>query len=173
MNRMTTSGDSPVVLDWLDPSSRIQMAALVQIDRQIPDLSWTLKEIQTTAWKNQLVRIASIGEKIVGFMVFRLFPGGREIVRIGVDEPYRRQRVGATLVEWLKRQLGDRPSVKQICVLIPASELVAQQFFRSQGFRHYRTFRCEHCGEEFYALRCVKVESECCDRVGEALELCA
>jgi ribosomal protein S18 acetylase RimI-like enzyme len=166
---MTTTADI-VVLEWM--ATPAQIADIVRIDRESALVPLTCDELQVVHRNQQLVRVASIGGQVVGFMLYQVSQTSREIIRMAVANEHQRLRIGALLIGWLKRQLGDRPNVREIRVWVPESNLEALLFFRSQGFRHFCTMHDEMLDEDLYRLSIWKSDSECCERVGEALELC-
>lgn len=161
---------SGIVTAMLDPSQAFQMNGAMQIINQVDSGITSIEEFRAALRTGWLGRIVSIQDRVVGILLYSAYHQGRKIELIAVDEEFRRQRVGATLVECMKRSLASVEWLKEICVIVPEDGLVLQQFFRSCGFRCYEILPGELSDSYLMAIR--KVESECCEFIGaKAVEL--
>ena len=154
-----------VTVDWLRPLHQIQMQQLVAIEAKCcPEKPWILDDFASILEPGgkYLGRVAICGGRIVGFMIYETYTGGRRVANIAVDPEWQRLRVGSMLLGCLKRQLADAHHVKEIVAIVWEEKLVSQQFFRSNAFRWVETILPNQDGDRTaYVLRCAKRMSEC------------
>jgi ribosomal protein S18 acetylase RimI-like enzyme len=83
--------------------------------------------------RNALSIIVEIDTEVAGFLLYHVYQNKFIIDRMAVDEKHRRLGCGTVLLENLKRKLG--PLKKSIDVILPESNLSAQLFLSSSGFK--------------------------------------
>lgn len=79
-------------------------------------------------------------ERIDGFMIYELHKTYLRIINFAVHPNHRRNSIGAAMVEKLKRKIAGTQR-KRLVVEVRETNLDAQLFFRSQGFRAIRVLR--------------------------------
>jgi ribosomal-protein-alanine N-acetyltransferase len=97
--------------------------------------------------------VAEQGEKVIGFMVYELHKTKLHILNFAVLPASRRQAVGAQMVGKLISKLSSHRRTR-ITLEVRVNNLVAQLFFRSQGFLALRVLRAyyEDTGEDAYLM---------------------
>lgn len=100
------------------------------------------------------IAIAELAGRVVGFMIYELHKGNLEILDFAVDPRYRRQGVGRQMVDRLKAKLSQQGQ-NELRLLVRERNLVAQLFFRSQGFLAVEVLSNEYdeTDEDAYVMR--------------------
>lgn len=104
---------------------------------------WTEEEFLQTLRKTKCIgMVADHGDRIVGFIIYELQKVGLEIMKLAVHPRWQRLGIGRRMVEKLIAKL---PTHKRDRVWTDVREtnLVAQFFFRSLGFRAIEVLRNE------------------------------
>ena len=98
--------------------------------------------------------VAEQGEKVVGFMIYELHKTKLHILNFAVHPNCRRAGVGAQMVAKLISKLSSHRRTR-ITLEVRETNLVAQLFFRSQGFRAVRVLRAyyEDSGEDAFLMQ--------------------
>lgn len=97
------------------------------------------------------IRHPKKGRKVVGYLVYRLYPRSLVLVQLAVSKAFRRRGLGTTMVAELVKGL---PLLRRwaIGTEVPEENLEAQLFFRKLGFAYFRTTRTRR-GALYYAMR--------------------
>src|SRR5204863_10164112 len=98
--------------------------------------------------------VAEHGEKVVGFMIYELHKNKLHILNFAVHPAWRRVSVGAQMVAKLISKLSNHRRTR-ITLEVRETNLVAQLFFRTQGFRAVRVLRSyyEDTGEDAFVMQ--------------------
>ena len=155
MSHCGTKLKQQVKSDWLNPSNARQLGDVLRIERLTNPAPWSLNEVRHLLGHGHLCRIVLVGEFVAGFLMYQACQGGRRITSIAVDPGVQRHGIGSFLIGCLKRQMAEVPRLSEIVAHVPESQLVVQQFLRSNGFRWTETI--QNASEEgVYIMKCVK-----------------
>lgn len=121
---------------------RRDLPEVCEIEQKAFDFSWTEEEfIQCLRIRNCIGMVAYIQnrkipseEKIVGYMLYELFKNRLRLLNFAVDYDYRLNGVGRAMIQKLIDKLSSHRRSK-IVLALRESNLDAQIFFRSMGFR--------------------------------------
>ena len=104
--------------------------------------------------RNCIGMVAEQGEKVVGFMIYELHKAKLHILNFAVHPQFRRGGVGAQMVAKLVSKLSSHRRTR-ITLEVRETNLAAQLFFRSQGFRAVRVLRAyyEDSGEDAFLMQ--------------------
>lgn len=94
--------------------------------------------------------VAEQGERVVGFVVYKLHKARLHVLNFAVHPAWRRQGVGAGLVANLRGKLGSRR--RALTLDVSERNLAAQLFFRSQGFRAASVQHGYYEGDDAYRM---------------------
>jgi ribosomal-protein-alanine N-acetyltransferase len=131
------------------------MPEVLQIEQTSFDFSWTEEDfLRCLRQRNCIGMVAEQGEKVVGFMIYELHKTKLHILNFAIQPAFRRLGVGVQMVTKLVSKLSSHRRTK-ITLEIRETNLAAQLFFRSQGFRAVRVLRAyyEDSGEDAYLLQ--------------------
>jgi ribosomal-protein-alanine N-acetyltransferase len=134
---------------------RRDMPEVLQIEQTSFDFSWTEEDfLRCLRQRNCIGMVAEQGEKVVGFMIYELHKTKLHILNFAIQPAFRRLGVGVQMVTKLVSKLSSHRRTK-ITLEIRETNLAAQLFFRSQGFRAVRVLRAyyEDSGEDAYLLQ--------------------
>lgn len=102
--------------------------------------------------------VAEVSEQVVGFMIYDLLPNRLHISNFAVHPNHRRCGVGRAMADRLICKLSFQRR-DRIVLEVRETNLVAQKFFRSLGFRAIDPFETD---EDAYVMRySVPVMEEC------------
>jgi ribosomal-protein-alanine N-acetyltransferase len=98
--------------------------------------------------------VAEQGEKVVGFMIYELHKNKLHILNFAVHPGYRRAGVGIQMVNKLVSKLSSHRRTR-ITLEVRETNLTAQLFFRSQGFKAVKVLRAyyEDSGEDAFQMQ--------------------
>jgi [ribosomal protein S18]-alanine N-acetyltransferase len=127
--------------------------------------AWTEEDfLRCFRQRNCIAMVAELGEDErpfnVGFMVYEFHKTYLEVLNFAVAPRYRRLGVGGELAAKLIGKLEARRR-RRIVVNVRETNLMAQLFFRAQGFRAARVLRrfYETTGEDAYRM-CYRYREE-------------
>lgn len=129
MNAMTTTGPH---VRWM---IRRDMPEVLEIEHASFGFPWSEDDfMRCLRQRNYIGMVAEFGEKVAGFMVYEPHKTRLALLDFAVAPGFRRRGVGAALVRKLTGKLfaGRR---EKILLYVRDSNLAAQLFFRSVGFR--------------------------------------
>jgi len=98
--------------------------------------------------------VAEHNNRIVGFMIYELHKSKLRIINFAVHPNYRRNGVGVQMIARLADKLSQQRR-QEITLEVRETNLPAQLFFRSQGFRAVNVLR-EHytdTAEDAYVMQ--------------------
>jgi ribosomal-protein-alanine N-acetyltransferase len=135
------------------------------IRRDMPEVLLTEKKSFEYAWteedflrclrqRNCIGMVAEQNEKVVGFMIYELHKTKLHILNFAVQPNFRRTGLGSQMVAKLVSKLSSHRRTR-ITLEIRETNLSAQLFFRSLGFRALRVLRnyYEDSGEDAFLMQ--------------------
>ena len=134
---------------------RRDMPEVLQTEQESFDYSWTEEDfLRCLRQRNCIGMVAEHQEKVVGFMIYELHKNKLHILNFAVTPALRRQGVGAQMVQKLIGKLSSHRRTR-ITLAVRETNLAAQLFFRSQGFRAVRVLRTyyEDSGEDAFLMQ--------------------
>jgi len=141
-----------VKINWL---IRRDMEDVLCIENSSFGFPWTEEEFLIYLRQANCVGIVAEHEqKIVGFMIYELHKSKLNILNFAVSNEARRSQVGTQMVQKLIDKLS-KERRNEITLKVRETNLSAQLFFRSQGFRATSILRdhYEESAEDAYVMR--------------------
>ena len=133
---------------------RRDMPEVLQTEQESFEYSWTEEDfLRCLRQRNCIGMVAEQGERVVGFMIYELHKARLHILNFAVHPQYRRVGVGAQMVAKLISKLSSHRRTR-ITLEVRETNLPAQLFFRSQGFKAVRVLRgfYEDSGEDAFLM---------------------
>ena len=134
---------------------RRDMPEVLQAEQSSFEFAWTEEDfLRCLRQRNCIGMVAECGEKVVGFMIYELHKAKLHILNFAVHPAYRRRGVGSQMVAKLVSKLSSHRRTR-ITLEVRETNLPAQLFFRSQGFRATRVLRgfYEDSGEDAFLMQ--------------------
>jgi [ribosomal protein S18]-alanine N-acetyltransferase len=156
---------------------RRDMPEVLAIEHASFDFPWCEEEfLRVLRQRNCIGMVAEVGEQVVGFMIYELHKNKLHVLDFATHPDYRRQGVGQQMIAKLVGKLSSHRRTR-IVLHVRETNLSAQYFYRSQGFRATDVAR-EHfgdTGEDAYLMQYLLDESVieepvAADRVANPLE---
>ncbi len=123
---------------------RRDMAEVLEIERKSFEFPWSEEDfIRCLRQRNCIGMVAECDDQVVGFMIYELHKSRLHILNFAVHPDYRGRHIGAQMVEKLIGKLSSQRR-NRILLEVRETNLAAQVFFRSTGFRAISVLR------EFY-----------------------
>jgi ribosomal-protein-alanine N-acetyltransferase len=143
---------SDIFLRWM---IRRDMPEVLAIENESFPTPWGEEEfIRCLRQRNCIGMVATIDCDTVGFMVYELHKQRLHILNLAVAKECRRRGVGAAMIDKLKAKL-DPKRRNRILLEVRETNLAAQKFFASQGFRAISVLRdfYEDTTEDAYVMQ--------------------
>jgi ribosomal-protein-alanine N-acetyltransferase len=134
---------------------RRDMPEVLQTEQESFEYSWSEEDfLRCLRQRNCIGMVAEQGERVVGFMIYELHKSKLHILNFAVHPTCRRNGVGLQMVAKLISKLSNHRRTR-ITLAVRERNLVAQLFFRSQGFRAVRVLRAyyEDSGEDAFLMQ--------------------
>ena len=134
---------------------RRDMPEVLQAERESFEFSWSEEDfLRCLRQRNCIGMVAEQGEKVVGFMIYELHKAKLHILNFAVNPAWRRSGVGGQMVAKLVSKLSSHRRTR-ITLEVRETNLPAQLFFRSQGFKATRVLRSyyEDSGEDAFVMQ--------------------
>ena len=134
---------------------RRDMPEVLQAEHACFEYSWTEEDfLRCLRQRNCIGMVAEQGEKVVGFMIYELHKAKLHILNFAVAPSCRRIGVGGQMVAKLISKLSSHRRTR-ITLEVRETNLPAQLFFRSQGFKAVRVLRAfyEDSGEDAFLMQ--------------------
>src|SRR5467141_1357176 len=134
---------------------RRDMPEVLHTEQESFEFSWTEEDfLRCLRQRNCIGMVAEQGEKVVGFMIYELHKAKLHILNFAVCHSCRRLGVGGQMVAKLISKLSSHRRTR-ITLEVRETNLVAQLFFRSQGFKATRVLRgyYEDSGEDAFLMQ--------------------
>src|SRR5712691_4648717 len=131
---------------------RRDMPEVLQTEQESFEFAWTEEDfLRCLRQRNCIGMVAEQGEKVVGFMIYELHKSKLHILNFAVQPAHRRSGVGAQMVAKLISKLSSHRRTK-ITLEVRETNLPAQLFFRTQGFKAMRVLRAyyDDSGEDAF-----------------------
>jgi [ribosomal protein S18]-alanine N-acetyltransferase len=133
---------------------RRDMPEVLQAEQQSFEFAWTEEDfLRCLRQRNCIGMVAEQAEKVVGFMIYELHKTKLHILNFAVSPHCRRGGVGAQMVAKLISKLSSHRRTR-ITLEVRETNLAAQLFFRTQGFKAMRVLRAfyEDSGEDAFLM---------------------
>ena len=133
---------------------RRDMPEVLQTEQASFEFPWTEEDfLRCLRQRNCIGMVAEQGEKVVGFMIYELHKTKLHILNFAVHPAWRRLGVGGQMVSKLVSKLSSHRRTR-ITLEVRETNLIAQLFFRTQGFRAVRVLRTyyEDSGEDAFLM---------------------
>ena len=134
---------------------RRDMPEVLAIEQECFEFPWFEEDfIRCLRQRNCIGMVAEASERVVGFMVYELHKHRLHVLNFAVAERHRRRGIGTQMAKKLITKLShDRRS--RIMLEIRETNLAAQLFFRSLGFRATSVLRkfYEDTPEDAYLMQ--------------------
>jgi ribosomal-protein-alanine N-acetyltransferase len=113
---------------------RRDMPSILHIEQSTARPRWTEKEFrENLSHKTSICMTATVGERVVGYIVYLLMENKLRILNIAVHKKFRRCGIGTALIDKIKSKLSSHRRT-EIDMEISEDYLDALLFFRSQKF---------------------------------------
>ena len=133
-----TDFEMSVHIRWM---IRRDMPEVLKIENSSFEFPWTEEDfIRCLRQRNCIGMVAEYDERVVGFMIYELHKDQLHVLNFSVRPDVRRRDVGAQMVNKLVGKLSQQRRNK-IVLEIRETNLAAQMFFRSLGFRAISVLR--------------------------------
>ncbi|MGL6225098.1 MAG: ribosomal protein S18-alanine N-acetyltransferase [Thermoguttaceae bacterium] len=140
---------------------RRDMHDVLAIERECFEYAWSEEEfLNCLRMRNCIGVVAELDRKIVGFMIYELPKNKIHLLNIATLRDYRRLGVATQMIAKLIGKLTN-PRRSRITLQVRETNLQAQLFFRSSGFRAteiLKDFYEETC-EDAYFMQYRRVDS--------------
>ena len=109
--------------------------------------AWTEEDfVKVLRQRNCIAMVAEHRELVVGYFVYELHPNRLRLLNFAVHPHYRRCRVGEQMLRKLIGKLSPQKR-KRMTMAVRETNLNAQLFFRTMGFRAIRVLRDFYDGD--------------------------
>ena len=130
--RSKTKQELAVHIRWM---IRRDMPEVLEIENASFEFPWFEEDfIRCLRQRNCIGMVAEYDEHVVGFMIYELHKSRLHILNFAVHPDFRRSVVGGQMVAKLISKLSHQRRTR-ISLEVRETNLAAQLFFRSQGFR--------------------------------------
>ena len=155
---MNTSGTfkapCQVHIRWM---IRRDMPQVLEIESNRQPSAWTEDDfLRVLRQRNCIGMVAECDDRIVGYMIYELNKYKLQILNFAVHEEFRRRSVASQMASKLIGKLSSHRRTK-ITLFVRESNLSAQLFFRSSGFKAMEIAHdhFEDTGEDAYVMQYV------------------
>lgn len=149
---LAESNKSCVHIRWM---IRRDMPSVLAIEEASFEYSWSEEEfIRCLRQRNCIGMVAEQDDEVVGFMIYELHKNRLHLLNFCVAPQARRRGIGTSMVEKLSSKLSqDRRN--RITLEVRETNLIAQLFFRHQGFKAISVLRdfYEDTTEDAYLMQ--------------------
>jgi ribosomal-protein-alanine N-acetyltransferase len=120
---------------------RRDMADALEIETDGFEFPWSEDDfIRCLRQRNCIGMVAEQEDRVVGFMIYELHKTRLHLLNLAVSKGYRRRGVGAQMLAKLTAKLSTQRRTR-ILLEVRETNLPAQVFFRTQGFRAVSVLR--------------------------------
>ena len=133
---------------------RRDMPEVLRIEHDSFEFNWTEDDfLACLRQRNCIGMVAEHDNRVVGFMIYELHKTRLHILNFAVAPAYRRLAVGAQMIEKLINKLSQQRR-QEIVLEVRETNLAAQLFYQSQGFRAVRVLRNHYAdsAEDAYVM---------------------
>lgn len=130
--------DLKVQIRWL---IRRDMLEVLDIERANFEFPWSEEEfLCCLRQRNCIGMVAEYNRQVAGFMIYELHKTRIQILNFAVSPSARRMGIGAQMVQRVIDKLSQQRR-KEVVLEVRETNLPAQLFFKSQGFRAQNVLR--------------------------------
>jgi ribosomal-protein-alanine N-acetyltransferase len=144
--------DLQVHIRWM---IRRDMAEVLEIENASFEFPWSEEDfIRCLRQRNCIGMVAERGDRVAGFMIYELHRSRLHVLNFAVASAFRRQGVGSQMIGKLVGKLSAQRRTR-VTLEVRETNLAAQVFFRSQGFRAVSVLRdyYEDTTEDAYLMQ--------------------
>jgi ribosomal-protein-alanine N-acetyltransferase len=124
--------DAPLKVRW---GIKRDMGEVLVIENECFEFPWSEDDFtRTLRQRNAIIRVAEVGDCIAAYAIYELHPSNIRLLNFAVRADLHRRGIGAELLSSIKGKLIEGRRSKLIAD-VRESNLAAQLFFRSQGFK--------------------------------------
>lgn len=137
---MSTQGKQEVCVHirWM---IRRDMPEVLDIESQSFEFPWSEEDfIRCLRQRNCIGMVAEHDEQVVGFMIYELHKTRLHVLNFAVNSEFRRRGVGEAMISKLISKLSHQRR-SRVLLEVRETNLAAQLFFRSAGFRAVSVLR--------------------------------
>jgi ribosomal-protein-alanine N-acetyltransferase len=134
---------------------RRDMPEVLSTEQTSFEFAWSEEDfLRCLRQRNCIGMVAEQGEKVVGFMIYELHKNKLHILNFAVSPHCRRGGVGVQMVNKLVSKLSSHRRTR-ITLEVRETNLDAQLFFRTQGFKAVKVLRSyyEDSGEDAFQMQ--------------------
>lgn len=114
---------------------RRDMPSVLSIEDKSFEFPWSEEEfIRCLRQRDCIGMVAEIGDQIAGFMIYELHKSRIHLLSCAVHPDFKRQGVGRSMIDKLISKLAYQRR-NRIALEVRETNLIAQLFFRSLGFK--------------------------------------
>lgn len=107
---------------------------LISIESQF-EYPWSEQDFRKVLQNNHCIGlIAEYKREVVGYLIFEVFHDRLHILNLAIDKNFQRQGVATTLLNDVKRRVGEQKGKNRIFTEVRESNLPGQKFFSKAGF---------------------------------------
>ncbi len=130
--------DLQIHIRWM---IRRDMSDVLDIESAAFEFPWSEEDfVRCLRQRNCIGMIAECDDRVVGFMIYELHKTRLHILNFAVASRYRRLGVGTQMISKLASKLSAQRRTR-ITLEVRETNLAAQLFFRSMGFRAVNVLR--------------------------------
>jgi [ribosomal protein S18]-alanine N-acetyltransferase len=134
---------------------RRDMPEVLRIENESFEFNWTEDDfLACLRQRNCIGMVAEHDNRVVGFMIYELHKTKLHILNFAVAPACRRLAVGAQMIEKLINKLSQQRR-QEIVLEVRETNLTAQLFYQSQGFRAVNVLRGHYAdsAEDAYVMQ--------------------
>ena len=149
---MGSRQQSRIHIRWM---IRRDMSEVLNIESESFEFPWSEEDfVRCLRQRNCIGMVAEYEDRVVGFMIYELHRTRLHVLNFAVCSDFRRRAVGAQMVAKLSGKLSSGRRTR-ILLEVRETNLDAQVFFRSQGFRAVSVLRdfYEDTTEDAYLMQ--------------------
>lgn len=131
------------------------MAEVLQIESDSFEFGWNEEVfLGYLCQRNCIGMVSEIDNSVAGFMVYELHENRMHLLNFCVKSEFRRNGIGAEMIKKLVSKLSEQRR-NRIMLEVRETNIVAQQFFKSMGFRAISVLRdfYEDTTEDAYLMQ--------------------
>lgn len=114
---------------------RVDLDFVVAIEQDSFDCPWTRDEfINALRQRGTIGMVCEVGDDIAGYMLYELHKNRLRVINFAIAPKYRRNGYGKAMVDKLVAKINYQGR-SRITIEVRETNLIAQLFWQSQGFR--------------------------------------
>jgi ribosomal-protein-alanine N-acetyltransferase len=133
---------------------RRDMPEVLAIEHESFEFNWTEEDfLACLRQRNCIGMVAEHDNHVVGFMIYELHKTRLHILNFAVGPAFRRLGIGAQMIDKLINKLSQQRR-QEIVLEVRETNLAAQLFYHSQGFRAVQVLRNHYAdsSEDAYVM---------------------